>query len=537
METQTIVIDNFTGSLTRRRIGMLNSGLAYFDTSWGYNPFAEPGSLTWNSDPNDITQSLDGLLIAGKTRVESGINYLYGITNSAHFVKIKTSDDTITDLHTFSTGTPTFKFGSSLDFYNGKVWITNDKGVSRIDFDGTNETQVGSWDSSHFIQNTYHPLIDFEGKLYVGNTTDGTSTNIGEIDSTNLITNYSRLSPALPTGTYVRDMDVTSDFSYMLISASFIPQEDYTPATPPSNAVNSYAGDSFLFKWNGTDIGISAGISLPNFGITALNSFGQSEYSFMYDILGSALYEGGRKLLTLPANKSPLPNASASSGNFLVWAVPESGDITSTRLTSSVNYYGNLDSENPVGLWRMVRSYSDGFLVNNIPFALFVQNQNTTVTSLAAFTSIPNKIYFSEQAVDTGGTITNYLNSFTVSTNPRAALSVVPAYGATWTSQSQLFKKKVTVGEIRVYCDETVAGNKFQINLLDQSSDPVNSNVMTYEYAAGTDITKLQGQLTRINFNPVTPRLMGVGIEIINLSTTTNMRIRKVEIDISPAGQ
>lgn len=526
-EPQTIVIDNFSGVTTRIQNGQLNSGLAQRSRSFGYNPFQQPKNLTWNFQPIDITASLDGLLLDGKTRIESGVQFLYGITNTGHFVKINTSSDVITDLHTLTTGTPTFNFGSSLEFFNSKIWITNDKGISRIDFDGTNETQVGTWDSSNFIQSTYHPLAEFQGKLYVGNTTNGTSTNIGEIDTTNLIINQNRLSPSLPIGTFIRDMDLTVDFSYLAMSVSTIPQENLAPG---NDQVNSFTGDSGIFKWNGTDQGITAGLQIPGYGVTALNFFGETPYMFMYDTFGTSVYEGAKKMLTMIAVKSPLPNATRSSGNFITW-------VTNSSERQNFFFYGNLDEETPVGLYEVMFFIpgDESENMNASPFMINVLGQYNSMGATGSNTFIKGKYYFSQQTVNGSGTVKNYLYSFKIFSAAGASDTSLADNGTYYLTQVQLFTRKIAVKQIRVYCQATVTGNAFNLDLwgTDIEDNPIEE--FSYTFAAGTNETLLQGALNRINFNPTVAPTYGIAIGLNNQGSV-NMVIKKVEVDWAYAG-
>ncbi len=532
MKPQTIVIDNFTGSLTRTLNGPLNSGLAQYVSSFGYNPFIYPKNLTWTPSEVDITSTLNGLVLAGKPRIEGTSQFLYAITSTGHFVKINTSTDAITDLHTLSTGSPTFNYGSSLLFFNGKVWITNDKGLSRIDFDGTNETQVGTWDSSHFIQDTFHPLTEFQGQLLIGNTTDGTSPNIGTVDTTNLITNYNKLSPAFPIGTYVKDMDIYPDLSYVTFSVSEIPPENLTPG---NDALNAFTGDTFLFKWNGTDIGITAGVALPNFGVTALNYFGDSAFTFMYDFLGAALYDGTRKILTLSTIKSPLPNATVATGNLVFFLAPDSGAHV------TLYAYGKLDDENPAGLWALsLISTNNGSgsstKASSVPFISIVINQIQSLGSNGLVTSIPNKLYFSIRSVlPSVGTVSNRFYSLSIPVDTGAALTPPSSVeGGFYYTQAQQFENKISISQVRVYCDPTVAGNSFELLIEEQDGNNLFDD--SYTFVAGSDVTKLEGSLDRINFNPNIDPVYGFYIALLNTGTT-QMIIRKIEVDWTYAGK
>ena len=48
---KTLVINKFNGNLSRFRDGDINSGMANFFTSWGYNTFIYSGTLTFNQAP------------------------------------------------------------------------------------------------------------------------------------------------------------------------------------------------------------------------------------------------------------------------------------------------------------------------------------------------------------------------------------------------------------------------------------------------------------------------------------------------------
>ena len=59
------------------------------------------------------------------------------------------------------------------------------------------------------------PMVNFLGKIYFGN-----GANIGEIDSGETITTATKLSPALPSGLVINDLDITPNGNYLQITAS-----------------------------------------------------------------------------------------------------------------------------------------------------------------------------------------------------------------------------------------------------------------------------------------------------------------------------
>ncbi len=541
MAKQTLVITNFSGRLTRVLNGDLNSGFAKYDTSWGYNPFFKPGNLTWFKTPTDISAIItdSSLVLAAKSRWESGTYITYAISDTGKLWKITTtaSGSSGTNPATLSAGSPTFAYGADLDFYNGKIWITNDKGVSRIDFDGTNETAVGTWDTSHFVQNTYHPLQTFGANLYVGNSTDGTNPNIAEIGTSNTVLAYSKLSPAFPVGVYVRDLDITPDYTYLVISNSRIPVEATAPVNDTANGASS---DSDILMWNGSDTGATTGTSLPSFGITALNTFGGSKYAFMYDAFGASLYDGTKKKLSLRNCKSPYPNATFSSGNFISWMVPENIfnlDSDSTTIKSSLFYYGSLDDEVGLGLWRPFQgTAAGGSQIYQTPMNMLVTNRYISQSSGGTNQVDSNGTHMFSFSTYNGSATTKKLNTFDIAPPDNAPGGWGGAVAGVYETQNQLFSKKQAITQMRVYTEPTVSGNGFQIDLIGSGGKKVANSQMTYTFASGTSETALQGALERINFNPAVDSFYSLGLRITNTGSN-NMCIRKVELDIDDSGR
>ncbi len=147
---KTLVIDNFTGGMTQYTDGDINSGRSNVFVSSGANPFARPGNLTWNPDSTQIDPAgsvITDLIMDGKERVENGILYVYAIGHTGRLYKIQVNDpssynadyDNPVLLATLTAETPTFTRGGSIDFFGSteRIYIGHDKGVTRIDFDGT----------------------------------------------------------------------------------------------------------------------------------------------------------------------------------------------------------------------------------------------------------------------------------------------------------------------------------------------------------------------------------------------------------------
>lgn len=539
---KTKVITNFSGALTRTKNGELNSGMAKFDTSFGYNPFSKPGQLTWFRAPVSANNSSIGLILASVSRIESGVIVTYAITNTGNLMKFSGSGFTATNLATLASGSPTFNYGGSIEFFNNNLYVGHDKGVTQMTTAGGGDNAVGTWDDTHFIPNIYRPMKVFNGALYIANgqsqsgASPNYSNNIAEIvvaNPTSVVT-YTKLSPALPVGSYIKDIDVTPDFSYLVISSSFNPSELIAPV---NDGVNTGSAGSAIYKWNGTDLGATTGTTLPSFGITSFSSFGNNQMNFMYDTFGASLYDGNSKRVSIVNNKSPWPSAVASNGNFVTWTSPDvyyNLDTTTYSMMGSLYYYGNLDENSPNGLWRMFRQASaTGGVIYQMPYNQFSTNRylSTNTTPVVGEDSLGVHLFSFIDYSGSGGSTDNKFFSFDVAPSDTATGMIQGVFE----TQNELFSEKVQAKQIRVYCEPTVANNSFKIDMIGNNGKVMTNGTFTYAYAAGTDITLLQGSLERINFNP-SPDFYALGIRITNLGTS-NMVINKIEIDIEQSGK
>lgn len=554
---ETIEITDFSGRLTRRLNGDLNSGFAKFTTSFGYDPFSKPGNLTWFEAATDITASvvgMTGLPLAAKARAEllaPATQYVYLITSTGQLAKIQPNKsgspnipnyDIGSVLGTLTDGSPTFNFGASMDFYNSpssvagefkKIYVGSDTRVSSIGFDGSNDTSIGA---GGYLGNSFRPLKQFIGKLFFGN-----GNTIGAIDSTGTVTSsiigtgqgnlYSEWNPPLPVEMKVHDIDSSIDGNYLLVTSSGISNEKLTEVGDDVQA--SASSEGRLDLYNGTDTTTTAFSSVPSYAVSALQTYLDKNIFFSNDSFGSSLSNGSEKILTLPNNKSPLPNATLVNGNFISWVCPELAPDLSTQV-ASMYYFGSLDQENPPGLYRVLR-YSATLLngiVYQTPLNILTNNKYISLSSdlLSISTFGYGKHYFSVMNVSSVAT-QNRLIRFLITPTGTGS----PPSGVAYETQTQLFSKKITVKQIRVYCEPTVASNSFSLSLIGGDGSILTNGTGTYTYAAGTNITLLQGALERIDFN-LTPSTYAMGVRITNLGST-NMTIKKVELDWTEQGK
>lgn len=520
-----LTVTNLGGPLTRKNTGDINSGLAKYDTSWGYDPYSKPGNLTWLEQPTSILAS-DILVAAIKQRTE-GIrqnNFVYHLNTGGTVRRftVNTSTNPNNDVPSIigAFATDTYNSGGGMVFY----------GSERMFIGGDTLIQTATFVTSVFTApstigtvtiNTPRPFAKFLGRVYFGN-----GNNIGEIDSTNVITTVAKLSPALPDGLYIRDLDVTPDGNYLQMLASGSNQTDIF-GTTVGDTGTPIATDSFKFYWNGIDSGISALQNYSGLVLTANVAFGEKNYSFGYDYNGAAIFSGAEKVVSLPNAASPHSSAVFPMGNMLGFATEEY-DVASTRLQTSFFQYGKFDEETQPGLYRLLRQRAvtrDD--IASIPAALNVSNRLRTPAQFL-FTnnfSGAGKIYYNSvevPSVSGAALVSNLWRFHFVSTGVGSVLAGV------YETQNQLFSKKVKLGEVRFYTEPLAANNAFTLAILNSGSSVIAQNT----YTVGSGVSAVDDL---IRFKPEIAPTQAVGLRITN-SGSANWTGLKAEIDYELAG-
>lgn len=551
----TKIIDDFSGRLTRNNVGDLNSGLAKFATTFGNNPFGDLTNLTWYETPIQIDPNytvITDIIMAGRVRLESGITYVYAIGHTGRLYKIQVNNPTTSNpdydtpvlLTTLTINSPTFKYGSSIQFFGSTphIYVGHDLGVTQVNFDGSGEAFIGTLGS--YTANVPRASAQFVSTMFFGN-----GNNILSIDSSLTVVSYGVFPGALGTGTYVRDIDVSPDGNYLQMVVSTIPPSDLTALSQDTNSLAS--ADSYLFLWNGTDINPTSFSTFSSHILTANQTFGPFSYTFGYDTGGTAVYESQEKILTLPNILSPGFGGTYSSGRMVNFMTMEStfrqSHPTQPNLQLSLFNYGVYDEEFKVGLYRPLRTLlsfgdpgGDKFTndeIRQVPLCLPVSNllygQNAGSTyTLNQIGSA--KIYFS--AVGSG--------SF--NGNPAAALyrfDVFPIglgtalQGVYETQQETSFKlfhsivsKKFKITSIRFYVNPLVANNSFLIDLIGSDGNPMNGGSFTF--TVGTNCNIGQDYLW---YTPQTAGTYSIGVRFTNLGTA-NWTGVKMELDYLEAG-
>ncbi len=540
----TKIINNFNGRLTRDNIGDMDSGMAKYLETFGADPFSNIGNLTWLENPTQIDPGgavITDLIVAQKTRLESGVTYVYAVGHTGRVYKIQVNDpagnnpnlDTPVLLTTLSSGSPTFKYGTSIQFYPISfsptvmgIYIFWDSGVTSIHFDGTGERYIPLVGGNY--PNTARPSVQFNGAMYWG---DG--NNLAIIDVTLNITS-TPIVPSLPYNVVVRDLNLSVDGNYLEIIASEILAPDMTTTAQDTSSLSS--GNSYKCLWNGIiNTAITEVTTYNSYGINAAVVYGNNSFTIGYDLGGMAVYSNSTKILSLPDSISPNINAKFSTGNLLAIASPETSHV---QLKSNIMFYGQFDEEVTRGIYRFLRLGAQGSQTDviQIPCCGIVSNLFYGPSS----SGYPNlqigsaKLYFS--TLETSGAPSTAYKYYKFTTVPTGLGTAIQGVYETQNQTSfSLFKgvvdQKFKTGEIRLYTEPLVANNSFKIDLIGSDGNPISGGTQTF--TVGTNVTAGQDYVW---YTPQTAPMSSIGVRITNLGTK-NWTGLKMEIDYEQYGK
>lgn len=533
---ETLVIDNFKGNFTEFTNGDINSGMTNILNSFGYDSFKKPGQLTWGEDATQIDAAgsvITDLILDGKERVESGITYIYAIGHTGRLYKIQVNDPTTFNpnydnpvlLATLSAQTPTFTRGGYIEFYGSteRIYIGHDKGVTRIDFDGTNETFVGAVGT--WTQTVPRSLQQFIGNLYIGN-----GENIAEIDSTATVTTYTKLSPALPKGTQVRDLDSSVDGNYLQIVVSRLALADITSATQDTTLISNVG--SRIVYWNGIDAGATSQVQFPLVNMSANQVSGEKQFLFGLDLRGTMFYDGVRRISAAgggaPFGEPPFPNAVNFDGEMISFATTLYYNGF-TELSHCV--YGTFDEFVGNGYWSPFGMTATGTETDilHVPYWQIISNFNQGLSSNGYTDNIfgNSKVYFS--TLETSSTPTTAYKFY--KWNPVNTGQGTAASYSYYQTQTQLFSKKITVKEVRIYGEPWVANNAFTVDLIGSSGLPITNGTKTF--TAGTELTVGNDYVW---WNPQIAPTYALSFAVSNAGSVNHV-INKIEVDYAIGGK
>lgn len=527
----TIVYKNFLGNLTRYPLGDTASGNAIYQSSWGYANFKNPGQISFMDAPTDISGGIvTDAIIDGKSRVESGILYVYAIGHTGRLYKIQVNNptiptpqyDVVTLITTLTTAT-SFTMGGTLEIFGSTelLYIGHDNGVTAVNFDGTGETAIGY--INQWITGVPRQGIIFRGNLVYSNGSNlAFITPEGNVSNFSQITNFVGLNPVDTNDYVIKDVDIDSTGTKLIVVSSNVPNQSLLSTTPNINA--TYGAVSVIAKWDGTSPQLNSLISIPSFAQTASVAFGQYEYVFGYDLTGgimSTLVGGFKKLLTNIFSQSPTPNASTSNGNIVGWFAPEYSFSTG-KLVASLFLYGSLDQTWPEnGFYRQIQvqsSLASGdilrvpwtSIISNFQFGGSTSGYGSNVVGLG-------RSYFS--TVEYNGVTSAYkLYSYydvPVGTNVCSGVYETQASLATG--------GQYTPTQVRIYINPATGKEIFSVQPIGVDGNVLASGSKTFSsIATGTTV---------LSYAPGSSATTALGMRIVNSSASGTPVISKIEVD------
>lgn len=554
IHTRTLIVDNFGGRLTRFNNGNINSGFAKYTPTFGNDPFTNPGQLSWMEAPTEIAYFNSGvtdLIVAAKTRIESGITYVYAIGYNKNLYKIQVNDPTtynpkynntvlVTTLSVTAggLGASGFTYGSQIQFFGNtqRIYFSHDLGVSYINFDGTGETYING--SAVGSSNPmFHPIVPFLSYLVMGGL-----ENFFLLSTTNTLVpnstgNFAYLIPGFAIDDYVRDLDVSPDGLYLQIIVSKTPAVAIGVATQDTTSL--FSSDSHKFYWDGIGLGASSYETFTSYSANSNITFGQFSYTGAYDSGGASFYLNGQKILSLPNLITPTTQSEFSTGNMLGFATPDFSSVppySGMGQNASLMLYGQYDDEIPLGLYRLFRqaAKSTGGAIEldiiQVPICLVVSNlfYGSSTSGYASSRVGVSQIFFS--TLETSASTTRYrFYSFTLVPTGNTAIQGV------YETQTELFGRKATIAQVRVYGEPWVIGNSFKIDLIGSDGNPIvnGSKTLTCQSTDPAAPMYLDTDYAWVDIDCAPTYCLGV--RVTNLGPT-NFKLNKIEVDIDLIG-
>lgn len=528
-KVQTVIIDNFSGELTSELIGKLNSGLTPIGTSpFGKAVFANQFKAK-GLKPMEYSYSIGGTAISA-TMLHTIKNWvsnptISGVDSEGGFYNIGVAAVSVPTPDVDSVVKFSNSVGDTLHYGGGLFYDTNaqvlvvgtDSGAyvssSNPLINPTTATfsaVTGSWN----LSGVPRPICFFLGTLYVGDGNKLVALN----SNYTAIGNNSVLNPTLPPGYCIRSLALSQDGRYLIITASlrsttndFIvtngPQPQYQPI------------DTVVLQWNGSDPTYSSLQVFKGLNIVSVVSSSTDMIMFGKNMDGVAIYDINGNVLATVVDVSDA--SYPGTPNFamyppLLYSVDAVGRLFFFMMQLGQQMFIYLFDASSGKLYSL---YSAGFSTTGIVvggLSIASLHANATVSgSLVEATR--SKLYFFWG--DLGGPA--YHKSALHLQNYGGGVQCV------YTTQVEEFERKVKPVRIRVYALSVGSGATFLMRLWDASFNNLTGN-LTYTYASGTDLTKAQGALTKIEFGLNSRYTNGY---MFNLNINGPMFVERVEID------
>jgi hypothetical protein len=553
-KVQTLVIDNFSGEITADLIGSLNSGLSPI----GLKPFGKlplgqyknrglqfvesAQSIGSFSGTNTITLTMRTTVAPGSPLVvgvdTEGI--LYNITVATTNTNPPVPDGESITKYTHGifdgvngSGTAT----ADVLHYGGGIYydptatvmvIATDTGCyystssiltssNTATFTTVQQSGGPKWLPNH--NGVPRPVCFFLGTLYVA---DG--NNIASLNSTyTSVVNTTVFSPALPPGWIIRDMKVSPDGSYMIILASIKPSTGLTDFIVTGGQQPQFQPfDSVIAYWNGTDLGLTSIQYFKGLNITSVVVSSTDAIMFAKDMEGTGIFDlSGNKLVGID---DVTQNSATAASDFRSYPpLPFSIDALGKKFFFQFQmgfdlyiYMFDLLTRKLYSLYIDALTEANG---SGIPGGLCIASIASDIFvggTLQLCTKSKLYYFFKDQSGPTCRGMYLHLANYGANT------------AGSYSTQYEEFERKIRPVAIRIFTTPTVTGNSIIIRLVDLLLNNLFNK--TYTFASGSDVTKAQGALNKIEFPVATKAVSELALQILP-NASSPFFIQKVEID------
>jgi hypothetical protein len=103
-------------------------------------------------------------------------------------------------------------------------------------------------------------------------------------------------------------------------------------------------------------------------------------------------------------------------------------------------------------------------------------------------------------------------------------------------TQNQIFSKKITIKEVRVYTEPWVADNSFKVDLIGSSGDPMTNGSQTFTAQSSDMSAPMYIGTDYAWWNPQIAPTYSLGVRVTNLGSE-NVVMTKIEIDYAIGGK
>lgn len=532
---KTLVIDNFAGEITPDLIGSLNSGLCPISLNTSGkaptgNPYQTKGlqflegfqSFGGNTFVDPVLHTFKYGAIASPSSVAPA-PVIYGVGMEGHFYQILAANpstpapDADSVVKFANTIGDVLHWGGGIFYDAGQniVVVGTDSGVYWSSSSALSNPSSATWTAvtgSGFTGSMPRPMCQFLGTLYVGDSNKlvSLSSNYSAIVSSNV------LSPGLPAGYTIRNLEVSADGTYLVITATQQVAIADFEIDLGQQAVYS-ARDSIVLYWNGTDNGYTSLQFFKGMNIVSLKSSASQTVMFAKDSRGFGIFDTSGNRLASIDDLNTINGINFTPYPPLLFSVDVMGKMFyfQFQMGTSLDIY-QFDSETNK-LYSLAQSTipSNGSVVGGCCIAS-VHALGVISGSWQEVTRF--KLYFFFKNLTGPAYSAFYLH--------------LQNYGGTiggaYTTQYQEFGRKIRPVQLRIYTVPTVTGNSFAVRLFDLALNSLINK--TYTFAAGTDSTKAQGAMTKIGFSVACKPVSSVAFSIVPIASTPFF-VEKAEID------